>query len=105
MPERREEPALEGDYSTRGCLAHVFTGLIVSAVGYASGHAFEYVIHLVPRISLGAVMVSTGLLKYVVVMPALLIVMVKAYRPYVRWLLRIGWLRERTPRQDRREET
>ena len=81
VPEGRAEPAREGDYATRGCPAHLFTSLAVGAVGHASGHAFERLIHLVPRVSLGPVTVSTRLLKYLVATPALAILLLRVYRP------------------------
>jgi hypothetical protein len=95
---------LEGDYSERSCLAGALAYLVVVAVGYAGSHGFEYLIHLVPGVRLGPVTIPTRLVKYLVVMPAFVILVWRVYPLYVRWLVRVGWLRKPKSRDAQRED-
>ncbi len=85
---------MNGDYSLRAFLAHALGVLVSCAVGYILCLVMEPLVRLVPSVNLAVIHFSSRWLK-VLAIGVLAFPLCAAYRGYVAWLAKIGWLEPR----------
>ncbi len=91
------------NYGWRGTVARLLGFLVAYIIAHAEGEAFEVLRRTVVGLDPDFVRISIILLKLPVALGYVYLVW-RIYPLYMRFLVRVGWLKERKQRRERSEE-